>query len=64
MGSVITQGSVIGPLLFIIYIIDMDSEVKKQLSKCAGDTKLGCKVDSREGVEVDEIQERLDTLMH
>ena len=58
VNSGVPQGSVLGPLLFIIYINDLDNWVKSRLSKFADDTKLGGNVDSRRG---DQIQETIDT---
>ena len=55
----VPQGSVLGPLLFIIYSDDLDSGVKSKLSKFTDDTKLGSEVDSRGGG--DQIQESIDT---
>jgi hypothetical protein len=46
--SGVPQGSVLGPLLFTLYIDDLDEEIKGKILKFADDTKLSCKVKTAE----------------
>ena len=58
--SGVPQGSVLGPLLFLVYINDLDCNLSSKVCKFADDTKLGNFVKNHE--DYLSVQEDLDKL--
>ena len=49
--SGVLQGLVLGPLLFVLYVNDIDDSVSSKILKFADDTKIYNKVNSVDGIE-------------
>jgi hypothetical protein len=60
--SGVPQGSVLGPILFLIYINDMDDGIACKISKFADDTKIASKVTTTHDREI--LQSDLDRLVN
>lgn len=58
--SSVLQASILGPVLFNVFVKDLHAGVKCTISTFADDTKLGGAVDSLEGQEV--LQRDLDKI--
>ncbi len=61
VSSGVPQGSVLGPVLFLIYINDIDNAVTSMIKKFADDTKLYRQTESDQ--EANELQEDLHRIM-
>jgi len=57
----VPQGSVLSPLLFLIYINDLDEDIKSLILKFADDTKIFQKIVSEEDSR--QLQNDLDVLL-
>jgi len=61
MLSGVPQGSVMGPILFLIFINDMDFSIKSHMLKFADDTELFRNITSM--YDYNELQEDINNLM-
>ena len=59
--SGVPQGSVLGPVLFLIYINDQDTNIDSKISTFTDDTKLCHR--ARNGEDIMELQEDISKLV-
>ena len=60
MTSGVPQGSVLGPLWFVVYVNDLEENIAGLINKFADDTKIGGIADSEEDCQ--SIQQDIDQL--
>ena len=60
--SGVTQGSVLGPILFLIFVKDIDTVVPSHIQKFADDCKVYRSVPTAEDIDI--LQQDINNLCH